>query len=206
MAGRPPGSALPLIMVGGVHGDEPASVEAVLELLHSWAGTGGGQEPALGGARPEPRRPGGGTQELRPRRRSQPQLPRPELQPSPIGRAITRARRPPRSPRPGRWWSWCRPAAPWGVVAVHAPFACINYDGPAAAWAEAVAKRERLAGAGRHRLSHAGLAGQLAGRGPRAAGADGGVASRAPSSLSGSPRCGPWPLPWRGGRSARPAA
>ena len=25
------------------------------------------------------------------------------------------------------------------VVAVHAPFACINYDGPAAAWAEAVA-------------------------------------------------------------------
>jgi len=25
------------------------------------------------------------------------------------------------------------------VVAVHAPFACVNYDGPAAAWAEAVA-------------------------------------------------------------------
>jgi protein MpaA len=30
--------------------------------------------------------------------------------------------------------------APVGaVVAVHAPFACVNYDGPAAAWAEAVA-------------------------------------------------------------------
>ena len=27
-----------------------------------------------------------------------------------------------------------------GVVAVHAPFACINYDGPAAAWAEEVAR------------------------------------------------------------------
>ena len=27
-----------------------------------------------------------------------------------------------------------------GVVAVHAPFACVNYDGPAAAWAEAVAR------------------------------------------------------------------
>jgi murein peptide amidase A len=26
-----------------------------------------------------------------------------------------------------------------GVVAVHAPFACVNYDGPAAVWAEAVA-------------------------------------------------------------------
>jgi protein MpaA len=26
-----------------------------------------------------------------------------------------------------------------GVVAVHAPFACVNYDGPAAAWAAAVA-------------------------------------------------------------------
>jgi protein MpaA len=26
-----------------------------------------------------------------------------------------------------------------GVVAVHAPFACVNYDGPAAAWAEHVA-------------------------------------------------------------------
>src|SRR6185295_15436824 len=25
------------------------------------------------------------------------------------------------------------------VVAVHAPFACVNFDGPAAAWAEAVA-------------------------------------------------------------------
>jgi protein MpaA len=27
-----------------------------------------------------------------------------------------------------------------GVVAVHAPFACVNYDGPAAAWAEDVAR------------------------------------------------------------------
>jgi protein MpaA len=27
-----------------------------------------------------------------------------------------------------------------GVVAVHAPFACVNYDGPGAAWAEAVAR------------------------------------------------------------------
>jgi protein MpaA len=27
-----------------------------------------------------------------------------------------------------------------GVVAVHAPFACVNYDGPAAAWAEDVAQ------------------------------------------------------------------
>lgn len=27
-----------------------------------------------------------------------------------------------------------------GVVAVHAPFACVNYDGPAAAWAEAIAR------------------------------------------------------------------
>jgi protein MpaA len=30
-------------------------------------------------------------------------------------------------------------AAVTGVVAVHAPFACVNYDGPAAAWAVEVA-------------------------------------------------------------------
>ena len=33
----------------------------------------------------------------------------------------------------------CPGDQPRGVVAVHAPFACVNYDGPAAAWAEAVA-------------------------------------------------------------------
>lgn len=29
--------------------------------------------------------------------------------------------------------------APSAVLAIHAPFACVNYDGPAAAWAEAIA-------------------------------------------------------------------
>jgi protein MpaA len=31
------------------------------------------------------------------------------------------------------------PGAVEGVVAIHAPFACVNYDGPAAEWAEAIA-------------------------------------------------------------------
>ena len=70
------------------------------------------------------------------------------------------------------------------VVAVHAPFACVNYDGPAQAWAAAGRRRLRLAGARRHRLSDAGLAGQLARRRPRPAGADAGAAAGAARRLS----------------------
>ena len=44
------------------------------------------------------------------------------------------------------------------VVAVHAPFACVNYDGPAAAWAEAVAAACGWPARAGHRLSDPGLA------------------------------------------------
>ena len=41
------------------------------------------------------------------------------------------------------------------VVAVHAPFACVNYDGPAGGLGRGGGRRLRLAGARRHRLSDA---------------------------------------------------
>ena len=49
------------------------------------------------------------------------------------------------------------------VVAVHAPFACVNHDGPAAAWAEAVAAACGWPARGGHRLPDPGIARELAG-------------------------------------------
>ncbi len=49
------------------------------------------------------------------------------------------------------------------VVAVHAPFACVNYDGPAAAWAEAVAAACGWPARGGHRLPDPGSLGSWLG-------------------------------------------
>ena len=59
-----------------------------------------------------------------------------------------------------------------GVVAVHAPFACINYDGPAAAWAEAIAAASGWPVRADIGYPTPGLAGQLAGPRSGAAGDD----------------------------------
>jgi protein MpaA len=134
------GAGRPLIVVGGVHGDEPASVEVVVELC-ARRPTGPGAWPA-------------------------PVWIIPALNPDGIARGSKNSARdvdlnrnfPSRSfstdHAPGYFPGEAPLSEPEtraladlvehgpirGVVAVHAPFACVNYDGPAAAWAEAVAR------------------------------------------------------------------
>ncbi len=133
--GSDPGPAL--LVVGGVHGNEPASVEAVLELAAALAD------------RPPTR----------------PVWLLPALNPDGVAAGIKNSARdvdlnrnfPARNftteHRPGYHPGVAPLSEPEtaalaalvdreplaGVVAVHAPFACVNYDGPARTWAEEVA-------------------------------------------------------------------
>jgi protein MpaA len=136
-AGTPAGAA-PLLVVGGVHGDEPASVEAVLGLARRlFAGAAAAAPLVL----------------------------LPALNPDGLARGAKNSARDVDLNRNFPARSWQAAHAPGyfpglaplsepesrllaelvdahavrGVVAVHAPLACVNYDGPAAAWAEAVA-------------------------------------------------------------------
>jgi protein MpaA len=138
-AGSGPGrDAAPLIVVAGVHGDEPASVAAAIEL---WR--------ALGSAPPP-----------------QPIWVLPVLNPDGIAagtknsstgvdlnrnfpaRDFTRVHEPGYDPGPAALSepetrvlaSLVESSNPRGVVAIHAPLTCVNYDGPAGAWAAAVAQ------------------------------------------------------------------
>jgi protein MpaA len=127
----------PLLVVGGVHGDEPSSVEAVVALARRLRAGAGAAPLVLV----------------------------PALNPDGLARGAKNSARdvdlnrnfPARSWRAAHAPGYFPGAAPMsevetrvfaalverhaprGVVAVHAPFACVNYDGPAAAWAEAVA-------------------------------------------------------------------
>jgi protein MpaA len=131
------GQGPPLLLVGGVHGDEPASVSALLDLLHSWAAAG---PPApvwiLPALNPDGLAAG--------KKNSARDV---DLNRNLPAHNFTAGHRPGYYPGAGpasepetqalvRLVESCDP---WGVVAVHAPFACINYDGPAAAWAGAAA-------------------------------------------------------------------
>jgi murein peptide amidase A len=127
----------PLLVVGGVHGDEPSSVEAAVALA---------------------RRLGAGALAV-------PLILVPALNPDGLARGAKNSARDVDLNRnfPARNFTTahapgyfpgaaplCEPETkllaalveahtPCGVVAIHAPFACVNYDGPAKAWAEAVA-------------------------------------------------------------------
>lgn len=128
----------PLVVVGGVHGDEGASVEAVLELA-GWLEGGAGREgpvwviPVLN--------PDG---YLRGTKNSARDV---DLNRNFPARNFTTVHRPGYFPGPEplsepetrAFADLLLRVRPVGVVAVHAPFACINHDGPARAWAEAVA-------------------------------------------------------------------
>jgi protein MpaA len=129
--------AAPLLVVGGVHGDEPASVDAVDALVRR----------ALGGLV------------------TAPLVVVPALNPDGLARGAKNNARDVDLNRNFAARNWRADHAPGyspgaaplsepearllaalvdehrpsGVVAVHSPFACVNYDGPAAAWAEAVA-------------------------------------------------------------------
>jgi protein MpaA len=125
----------PVIIVGGVHGDEPASVEAVLDLCAGGlpAGRSLWIVPAL-----NPDGLARGT------KNSAADV---DLNRNFPAANFTTAHRPGYDPGPSplsepetaAFAELVERARPVGVVAVHAPFACINYDGPAAAWAGAVA-------------------------------------------------------------------
>jgi protein MpaA len=127
----------PLLVIGGVHGDEPSSVEACVALAHRLASGAPAASLVLV----------------------------PALNPDGLARGAKNAARdvdlnrnfPAQNWRAAHAPGYFPGAAPLsepetrlvaalvarhavrGVVAVHAPFACVNYDGPAAAWAEAVA-------------------------------------------------------------------
>jgi murein peptide amidase A len=124
----------PLLVVGGVHGDEPSSVDAVL----AWVGEGGVPPhcvvvPALN---PD------GVAANRKNNAADVDLNRncparnfrrehaPGYDPGPHGGS---------EPETQALVALVERLRPRAVVAVHAPFACVNYDGPAAVWAERVA-------------------------------------------------------------------
>jgi len=133
------GTGPALLVFGGIHGDEPATVEALIELAHRLAG----------GPLPAP-----------------PLWLLPALNPDGLARGSKNSARDVDLNRNFPATSFVTAHAPGyfpglaplsepetrvladlvaresfaAVVAVHAPFACVNYDGPAAAWAEAVAE------------------------------------------------------------------
>jgi protein MpaA len=125
----------PVILVAGVHGDEPASVAAVLDLV---AGGLPGTRPLWIVPALNPEGIARGTKNSAADVDLNRNFPaanfttahRPGYDPGP---------RPLSEPETAAFAALVERVRPAGVVAVHAPFACINYDGPAAAWAEAVA-------------------------------------------------------------------
>jgi protein MpaA len=132
----PPGPAL--LVFGGIHGDEPQSVEALVDLAAGLASGRGPSAPVwlLPAANPDGLARG--------RKNSARDV---DLNRNFPARNFTPAHEPNYFPGPAplsepetRVIADLVAGAPIiAVVAVHAPFACVNYDGPAAAWAEAVA-------------------------------------------------------------------
>lgn len=136
-AGPPGDAAAPLLVMGGIHGDEPSSVDALLDLL-----------PRLSPALPVPvwlvpaLNPDGLAAERKNSARDvdlNRNFPARSFRtdhqpgyfpgPAPLSEPETRALA-----------DLIAAEGVGGAVAVHAPFACVNYDGPAAAWAQAVSQ------------------------------------------------------------------
>jgi protein MpaA len=130
--------ASPLVLMGGIHGNELSSVEAVLELIDRW--TAGGGPPGAVWVIPALNPDGVGAA----RKDSAADV---DLNRNFPARNFTTDHRPNYDPGPApasepetqALVRLVERAGPWGVIAVHAPFACINYDGPAAEWAQAAA-------------------------------------------------------------------
>jgi protein MpaA len=129
------GPEAPVLVFGGIHGDEPSSVEVLLDLIPRlarcavpvWLVPAANPDGLARGAKNSAR-----DVDLNrnfPARswaaaHAEGYFPGTAPLSEPEARALAELveREPPR-----------------GVVAVHAPFACVNYDGPAADWAAAVA-------------------------------------------------------------------
>jgi len=134
------GSGAPLLLMGGIHGDEPATVDLLVELCgRLGASDGPGDCPPLWllpAANPDGL--------ARNRKNSERDV---DLNRNFPARSFTTAHAPGYFPGPAPLSEPETQAIAAliaqepirGAIAVHAPFACVNYDGPAAAWAEAVA-------------------------------------------------------------------
>jgi protein MpaA len=134
------GSGAPLLVMGGIHGDEPATVDLLVELGRRLRGRdAAAEEPPfwlLPAANPDGL--------ARNRKDSEGDV---DLNRNFPARSFTTAHAPgyfpglsPLSEPETQAIAALIAREPiQGAVAVHAPFACVNYDGPAAAWAEAVA-------------------------------------------------------------------
>jgi murein peptide amidase A len=133
------GSGPPLVVVAGVHGDEPSSVEAALELAASLSA-------GLFSAGPvwlvPVLNPDGLLRGVKNSVRDV------DLNRNFPARNFTTEHQtgyfpgeaPLSEPESRALAGLVERVQPWGVVALHAPFGCINYDGPAAAWAAAVSR------------------------------------------------------------------
>jgi len=131
-----PGPAV--LVFGGIHGDEPASVEALIELGHRLSG---GPSPAVPVWLLPAVNPDGLARGNKNSARNV------DLNRNFPALSFETAHAPGYFPGPGPLSEpETRVIADLvaresiaAVVAVHAPFACVNYDGPAAAWAQTVA-------------------------------------------------------------------
>jgi protein MpaA len=136
-----PAAAAPLLVVGGVHGDEPSSVEAAVALGRRLAAS---SVPAAPLVLVPALNPDGLARGAKNSARDV------DLNRNFPARNFTTAHAPgyfpgaaplcePETAFFAALVEACGPRGPRGIVAIHAPFACVNYDGPARAWAEAVA-------------------------------------------------------------------
>jgi len=133
------GRGAPLLIMGGIHGDEPATVDLLLALCSRLRrGDASAEGPPLWllpAANPDGL--------ARNRKNSERDV---DLNRNFPARSFTTAHAPGYFPGPSPLTEPQTQAIAAliagepieGAVAVHAPFACVNYDGPAAAWAEAV--------------------------------------------------------------------
>jgi murein peptide amidase A len=130
------GPGVPLLVMGGIHGDEPASVDALLDLVLRLPRDDWPPFWLIPAANPDGLRAG--------RKNSARDV---DLNRNFPARSFRSDHAPGYSPGPGPLSepetraiaSLIDREAVRGAVAVHAPFACVNFDGPAAGWAEAVA-------------------------------------------------------------------
>src|SRR5579862_3331191 len=130
------GAGAPLLIVGGIHGDEPASADALVALAARLGAAGDPPVWLLPAANPD-----GLAQNRKNSARDV------DLNRNFPARSFTTAHAPGYFPGPAPLSEPetralvelvdREPLA--GALAVHAPFACVNYDGPAADWAEKVA-------------------------------------------------------------------
>jgi protein MpaA len=130
-------SRAPLLVMAGIHGNEPSSVGAALDLAAAWAQVPAGRPtflvPALNpdGLAVNAKNSAADVdlnRNFAAANFTTTHQPGYDPGPSPLSEPETAA-----------FAAFVDRVRPWGVVAVHAPFGCINHDGPAAAWAAAVA-------------------------------------------------------------------